>query len=173
MLKKRSLLSFIVFLIIFMLGGCLNSEKEEEKRETENNIILEKILNDVKKYEISEKKAEEDTFIGEGIYIHILSTDKLSGYEGLYYYSLEVLSNLSLAKEMELLTLLAVSGPKGRVYIVFGDRVKGLFEYESIEDTKLTGITPEISGDDILKKVENTGISNVSVISTGKKIKLI
>lgn len=165
--KKRNYLIIMILGILFIITGCLKNSKEEEKILKNEEIILKQVLKDVKLYSNEEKREIKDAIIGEGIYINVLTTDKLTGYEGWYYYSSEDLSKLSVNKTEELLFLLAICGPKGRVYCVFGDKGIGIYDYKSIEETKANGEELKIDLEEKVKKIDNTGIIELKVIETG------
>lgn len=168
-MKKIFLLSIA---IIFMFTACFDkSEKNEEKVQNEYTILLEKVVNDAKVYENNLKKAADETFIGEGIYINVLKSDNFTPYEGWYYYSVDELDKLNNEKIAEMLNLLAICGPKGRVYCVFGDKAVGIFDYKGVEDTKLNGKSLDINAEDIINKMDNNGKTELKLIETGNSAK--
>lgn len=170
MLKKRVSILILLLSLIFIISGCGGkSSDKEEVEQNEYEVFVKKIVQDVKNYNIIEKNGTE-TFLGEGIYVEVLLSDNLTGYEGIYYYSMETLLNLNLERNHELLKLLGVCGPKGRVILIFGDKSKSLFEYVSIEDTKQNGDELSIAGEDKIKKVENSEITEVNAITTGNSL---
>lgn len=159
----------LLTLLLVIISGCYNGESHNIEKENIYEQQLNKIITDSKQYQFSLKKAEEVTFLGEGIYINVLSSDNLSGYEGWYYYSTNSLLSLNNQSIEELLLLLAIAGPKNRVYIVHGDNYKTIFAYKDIEDTKNNGMPMEIGAEEIVKDPINNTEKNV--IETGESIK--
>lgn len=136
---RKFLMSFLV-LVMVGLAGCFGSDVGNSKGEVETvySAQLQKIMLDAKSYASSPKRAGTKTVLEEGIYIIM---DE-AGQKVLYSYSVDDLVSMTKTETQELLIKLGIAGPKGNVYIVFGDNSMGLFEYVSIEDTKNNGIAP-------------------------------
>lgn len=138
---KRIMTSLFILSLV-LLTACFGGKGDNAKEVTYDGQIA-KLQKDIIEYQNSTKRAGEKEFkmYGEGIYINILAEDNVEDYEGWYFYSTNVIAgtDTDAAKLKELVKLVSVAGPEGRVYTVFGDNYVGLFEYKGIADTKTNG----------------------------------
>lgn len=168
----KKILSIIFILTMVALTGCFGGK--ESTKEVTYEGQLKKLKVDVQRYQTNIKRAGVNTLLGEGIYINVLAEDGIAGYEGWYYYDLATITGVANEQLQELLTLMGVVGPKGRVYFVFGDNYVNPFDYTSIEDTRDNG-TPmdKVEPTTEIKQVEVgvTEPTTTTAISTGTNTK--
>ena len=156
---KRIMTSLFILSLV-LLTACFGGNGDNAKEITYDGQLL-KLQKDIIEYQTSTKRAEAAEFkmYGEGIYVNILAEDNIEGYEGWYFYSLDVVVATEGYQMKELVKLVSVAGPKGRVYTVFGDNYVGLFEYKGIADTKSNGKAFEtvLKEDTTIGEVTETG----------------
>jgi len=139
---RKFLMSFLI-LVMVGLAGCFGSDVGNEKGDSDVGAYssqLNKIMQDAKMYANSSKRAGTRYVLDEGLYIIM---DE-AGQKVLYSYSVDDLAKMNALEVEDLLFKLAIAGPRGDVYVVFGDNSIGLFEYVSIEDTRNNGIAPSL-----------------------------
>lgn len=156
MLKK-----IILILIIILFSACFYKEKEEDIYIEKLKIIKNDFIEN--KYNIY-KRVGMNEIVKNGIYIE---EDRENGL--IHYYSYEKIMILSQNETKELLNLLGIYGPKGKVLIVFSDRYKKIFDYINFQDNITSGDFVYYDENDTMINYDNK--KNEKIIRIGESSK--